>query len=235
MNQLILKARFFAIGAHQAINHRRKYTNDCYSHHLFEVAARVARYGGTPEMIAAAWLHDVVEDTQVTHEQIIGLFGPKVFNLVSWLTDVSKPHDGNRKRRKEIDREHLAAAPDEAQTIKYCDLIDNTKSITVHDPKFAKVYLAERDALLEVMTKGLPELRQLAQGVERLHRTSTNPIHLHIDMMRAPSYFKECIADLGIQYQRWEPQPIADQIKLVDCHNIPKTLPDWMFSEVEVR
>jgi (p)ppGpp synthase/HD superfamily hydrolase len=85
-------------------------------------------------------------------------FGPEVAALVGWLTDVSKPEDGNRAHRKAMDREHSAAAPAEAQTVKLADLISNSKSIVTHDPAFARTYLEEKRLMLEVMTKGDPSL-----------------------------------------------------------------------------
>jgi (p)ppGpp synthase/HD superfamily hydrolase len=106
------------------------------------------------DMVAAAWLHDVVEDTGCTFNDIHMGFGIDIATLVGWLTDVSKPEDGPRWYRKKLDREHTAAAPAEAQTIKLADLISNTKSIMAHDEKFAKVYLEEKRLLLDVMTRG---------------------------------------------------------------------------------
>ena len=82
------------------------------------------------------------------------MFGEKVAELVGWLTDVSRPEQGNRATRKAIDRAHTAMAPADAQTVKLADLISNTRSIMAHDVEFAKVYLAEKRMLLEVMTKG---------------------------------------------------------------------------------
>jgi (p)ppGpp synthase/HD superfamily hydrolase len=105
-------------------------------------------------MVAAAWLHDVVEDTGCTYNDIHMGFGTDIATLVGWLTDVSRPEDGNRAVRKARDREHTAAAPAEAQTIKLADLISNTRSIMAHDPKFAVTYLEEKRALLAVMTRG---------------------------------------------------------------------------------
>jgi hypothetical protein len=81
-------------------------------------------------------------------------FGIDIATLVGWLTDVSKPENGNRTVRKAIDRAHSAEAPAEAQTIKLADLISNSKSIMQYDPGFAKTYLEEKRLLLEVMTKG---------------------------------------------------------------------------------
>jgi (p)ppGpp synthase/HD superfamily hydrolase len=105
-------------------------------------------------MVAAAWLHDVVEDTGCTYTDIHMAFGADIAALVGWLTDVSQPQDGNRAVRKAIDREHTARAPAEAQTIKLADLISNSRSIMTHDPAFAKTYLEEKRLLLAVMTKG---------------------------------------------------------------------------------
>lgn len=156
---VIEKARVFATAAHAAVKHVRKYTGDPYIVHPVEVARIVASVpGSTPDMIAAAYLHDVVEDTGVTIEVILGEFGADIATLVGWLTDVSKPEDGNRAVRKARDREHSAAAPAEAQTVKLADLISNSRSIVAHDPAFAVTYLEEKRLLLAVMNKGDPTL-----------------------------------------------------------------------------
>lgn len=162
---LIEKARAFATAAHAAVGQLRKYTFEPYIVHPAEVAALVATVPGhTPEMIAAAWLHDTVEDTGVTIELIRSEFGAEVAELVGWLTDVSRPDHGNRAARKAVDRAHTAGAPAAAQTIKLADLIANTRSIMEHDEKFAVTYLAEKRMLLEVMTKGDPGLMAQARA-----------------------------------------------------------------------
>ena len=70
-----------------------------------------------------ALLHDTVEDTNVTREQIAEEFGWKIFKLVVELTDVTKPEDGNRATRKAIEAKRLGMASKEAQTIKLADLL----------------------------------------------------------------------------------------------------------------
>src|SRR5688572_2066454 len=94
------RARGFAERAHAAIGQRRKYTGEPYIVHPIAVAELVRSVPHTPEMIAAALLHDVVEDTPVTLAQIEAEFGPVVADLVDWLTDVSRPADGKRQVRK---------------------------------------------------------------------------------------------------------------------------------------
>ncbi len=157
---IVRKAQVYAMAAHAAVGQKRKYTGEPYIVHPAEVASIVASVEGvTFDMIAAAWLHDVVEDTGCTITDIHMAFGADIAALVSWLTDVSKPSDGNRKFRKAMDREHTAQAPAEAQTIKLADLISNSRSIMAHDPEFAKTYLEEKRLLLEVLTKGDSGLR----------------------------------------------------------------------------
>lgn len=151
----------FATMAHG--DQKRKYTGEPYIVHPIAVSEIVKTVPHTDEMVAAALLHDVVEDTPVTIQEIETKFGSKVAELVGWLTDTSRPENGNRKTRKSIDRLHSADAPAEAQTIKLADLIHNTKSIEQHDPGFWKVYKQEKIALLDVLTKGDRSLMHIAQ------------------------------------------------------------------------
>jgi len=128
------------------------------------VAELVRSVPHTQEMLAAAWLHDVVEDTPVDLVDVEIEFGLEIADLVEMLTDVSKPLDGNRAIRKEIDREHLRRASPAAKTVKLADLIDNTRSIARHDPNFARVYLREKASLLEALLEGNKFLWDVAFG-----------------------------------------------------------------------
>lgn len=161
---LVARARAFATAAHAAVRQVRKYTGEPYIVHPAAVAALVAGVPHTPEMLAAAWLHDVVEDTGVDISTIRGEFGTEVADLVVWLTDPSRPEDGNRGVRKAIDLQHSAAAPAAAQTIKLADLIDNTLTIEEHDPDFAHVFRHEKRHLLDFLTLGDSQLMRQARG-----------------------------------------------------------------------
>ncbi len=133
----------------------RKYTGDPYITHPVSVANTLVLFGITDaDTLCAALLHDTVEDTGTSLEDIKLIFGAEVAQLVSELTDISKPSDGNRAKRKAIDREHTARASAKAKTIKLADLIDNTRCIVANDPDFARVYLVEKLALLEVLLEG---------------------------------------------------------------------------------
>ena len=165
--QLIERARVFATAAHAAVRQVRKYTGEPYIVHPTHVASIVAEHGGNAVMIAAAYLHDVVEDTGVEIDVIRREFGDAVADLVAALTDVSRPSDGNRAVRKALDRAHIAAASTEAQTIKCADLISNADSIVQHDVAFAGVYLEEMAATVDVMTRAWADVRGKAMAVIR--------------------------------------------------------------------
>ena len=171
MNDLVERARAFAVKIHTRINHRLKYTLQPYDVHLKAVADLVASVTEDPETIATAWLHDTVEDTPTTFEELGQEFGPSVTQLVMELTDVSKPSDGNRAARKEIDRRHLALASPRAKTVKLADVIVNSLDICKHDERFGRVYIAEMLALLEVLHEGNPTLYGKAvRAVEKCRR-----------------------------------------------------------------
>lgn len=152
------RALAFAKAAHESIDQRRKYSNEPYIVHPIAVAEIVRGVMHTSNMIAAAYLHDTIEDTSTELCDITDEFGYDVAELVYWLTDISKPSDGNRKVRKEIDRQHIAKAPAAAKTIKLADLIDNTLAIRDLDPDFWRVYRHEKLRLLEVLKEGDPTL-----------------------------------------------------------------------------
>lgn len=152
------RALAFAKAAHESVNQKRKYTGQDYIVHPIAVAEIVRSVTHTSDMIAAALLHDTVEDTPTELCDIDDEFGYDIAELVYWLTDVSKPSDGNRKVRKEVDRQHIAKAPVAAKTIKLADLIDNTSSIRELDPDFWRVYRHEKLRLLEVLKEGDPAL-----------------------------------------------------------------------------
>jgi (p)ppGpp synthase/HD superfamily hydrolase len=160
---LIDKAKDLAGKAHEG--QFRKYSKMPYIVHPIEVATILQTVPHTEEMVAAALLHDVVEDTDYTVDDIASLIDPKVAELVEGLTDISKPEDGNRKIRKGIDRQFLSEQSPQVQTIKYADIISNTQDIRANDPNFAKVYLEEMKELLKIMDKGDKALYQRAMEI----------------------------------------------------------------------
>ena len=149
---------------------KRKYLETPYWLHCLEVAELVqAHYRegeySQEDMYCASLLHDLVEDTDITLLNISLEFNDEVATLVEMVTDVSKSSDGNRQKRKRIDREHLSKASPEGKTIKLADLVSNSQSIMALDFKFAKIYMEEKKLLLEVLTEGSTELYRIAKEI----------------------------------------------------------------------
>ena len=147
------RALTFATAAHAAVGQKRKNDGEDYIVHPIRVADIVRTYGGSDDQIAAAYLHDVVEDTQVDIDTIRDMFGDTIAELVSDLTDVSCSYDGNRATRKSIDMEHTLCGSVDAQFVKLADILDNSQDIRQADPSFWKVYQKEMLALLDGMTE----------------------------------------------------------------------------------
>lgn len=162
--ELINYAYEFAKEAHG--NQKRKYTGEPYVTHPVAVAKILMKYANpSVDMVCAALLHDVVEDTEVTYEDLVdskhGFMWP-IANLVMDLTDVAELSDGNRETRVTINRRHTANSHPDAMTIKLADLIHNTESIVEHDPSFAIVYMEEKYKLMQVLTQGNKVLYDMA-------------------------------------------------------------------------
>jgi GTP diphosphokinase / guanosine-3',5'-bis(diphosphate) 3'-diphosphatase len=178
---LAYEAMLFAREVHR--EQQRRYTGCPYFCHLSEVAGIVASCGDLPmhcdsagDMykvgdhaapmprdipITVALLHDCAEDWGITESELTKRFGALVAKAVYLLSDLEI---GNRAARKAASRARLAASPGWIQTIKVADLISNTPSIVMHDPKFAVTYLEEKRLLLDVMTKADPRLVAIARG-----------------------------------------------------------------------
>ncbi len=145
----------FATKAHG--EQKRKYTFEPYIEHPKRVAELVRTVPHTEAMICAAYLHDVVEDTPVTREEIEQRFGAGVAGLVHELTDefMKEDYPGlNRKSRKKKETARQAKMSPEAKTIKLADVIDNTRDIIRNDKGFARKYVPEMEALVEALQGG---------------------------------------------------------------------------------
>lgn len=115
-------AREFAIKAHGS----QRYGDRPYAFHLDAVASILEPYGATAQIIG--YLHDTIEDTTATREQIEAEFGPFVATCVSILTDEPGP---DRKARKVLTYAKMAAAAPEyalALTAKAADRLANIRA-----------------------------------------------------------------------------------------------------------
>lgn len=156
--QMISRAEAFATAAHEAVNQKRKFTDEPYIVHPRAVASVVQRLQvHSWEQIVLAWLHDTVEDTGVTRETIRIIFGSEIADGIYYLTNVERSA-GNRRERHRLNVQRLRLAPANVQTVKVADIFDNTKDIAALAPDFAPVFLAEKDDVMEALRNADPAL-----------------------------------------------------------------------------
>nr|WP_246700538.1 HD domain-containing protein [Variibacter gotjawalensis] len=143
-------------------------TNRPYSDHLAEVASIVASAGLRDEAVAAAWLHDVIALCGVDASTLGELFGSDVALLATEVTD-SPLDSGPRRFRKETDRERMAVASGEAQTIKAAEMISEIQAVVVHNPQgLADVYARECRDMIGVLF--FADHRVLATAIDAVER-----------------------------------------------------------------
>lgn len=153
-------ARIFAIAAHGAHGAVRAGSNLPYASHCAEVVSLLACVSENPDLLAAAWLHDVIEDTSVTRDLVCHVFGNATAQF-TWTVTCENPGFARRDRIA-LFRAKLAAASDEEQTLKVCDIISNARRARTNKPAFAPRYLLEKKADLQVLTRANAMLLSVA-------------------------------------------------------------------------
>ncbi len=154
MSELVQAAKLFANSGHHRIEMHRNPAWQSPEVHLKSVAQLISSVSQDETMIAAAWLHDIVEDTRVTIGDIERQFGAAVAKIVGELTPVSLPGHGTRAARFAVDRQHFASASAAAKTVKIADLIDTCRDLHKSDPASLGSYAAEARELAQVLEGG---------------------------------------------------------------------------------
>lgn len=131
-------ARFLTALEFAAHKHRAQQRKSCekipYINHPITVARILAESGGVQEddVLIAAVLHDTIEDTDTTADEVTALFGPAVGSLVLEVTDdKSLP----KARRKELQIEHGPSLSPGAALIKLADKIANVSDLCRSPPE----------------------------------------------------------------------------------------------------
>lgn len=155
---MIRSAETFARAAH-AGQFRKGAARLPYDTHLAEVADFVTRHGGDPAAIAAAWLHDTVEDTAVTDAELEAKFGAEVTALVRELTDDKTLPKAERKRLQVLNapKKSLRAA-----LIKLGDKTSNIRSLSLNPPDWPEARKAAYVAWAAEVVAALPPLPEAA-------------------------------------------------------------------------
>jgi guanosine-3',5'-bis(diphosphate) 3'-pyrophosphohydrolase len=129
---LLLKALAFA--AHKHRDQRRKDAGASpYINHPIALADVLVNEGGVHdvEVVCAALLHDTVEDTATTHEELVNAFGARIARIVAEVTDDKRLPKAERKR---LQIEHAPHISGEAKLVKLADKICNLRDVAERPP-----------------------------------------------------------------------------------------------------
>lgn len=147
---LIIRESFqFAAEEHGLTGEVRDYTGKPFIVHPVAVAQYVSAVIDDPEVIGAALMHDLVENTRVTLGQIRARFSSRMSLMVDGVTNRTQRGDGTRAERQAIERAHIAQQDEYTKSIKLADVLDNVPPMTLNNPSFAPIYVAEKRALWE--------------------------------------------------------------------------------------
>ncbi len=139
----VAKAVAFATGYH---GDQRRPTGAPYLEHLLETLEVLVRGAGVtdPDVLCAAVLHDVVEDTPCTVADVRRAFGDRAANLVEWVT-IPESRDGatDKKAAKEAYLTALRDAPDDAILVKLADRASNVQTLRNLSPRKQREYYAQ--------------------------------------------------------------------------------------------
>ncbi len=134
-------------------------TGDPYERHLLEAVEVLVEGAGVTErdLLVAALLHDVVEDTACTLDQVRDRFGPHVAELVDWVTRADPPDGGDRAEARLGYLRRLASAPREAVLVKLADRLSNVQRLDRHPrPEKRRAYYRETVDWILPLAAGVP-------------------------------------------------------------------------------
>jgi len=151
--RLVSDAAEFAAHRHTGMA-RKGRGDEPYINHLAEVANLLAAAtdGGDAELVAAGWLHDTVEDTGTTREELAQKFGERVAALVVEVTDDMKLSQPERRQKQIEDAPHKSPG---AKLIKIADKVSNIRArMAPHPSEEQRVELAAYMSWAEKVVAG---------------------------------------------------------------------------------
>lgn len=124
-----------------------------YIAHPERVAGHVRRVKGNSKNIdnieAAAWLHDTLEDTETSYDEIADTYGDNVANMVQELT--SDKDEISRVGKTEYLKQKLKGMTNYALIVKLADRLDNVSDLVTADPQWAQKYAQQTQDILEYL------------------------------------------------------------------------------------
>lgn len=179
----IREAYQFASAAHGAKGQVRKYTGLPYISHAVNVAMLLNSVSqdkmGNVTLVSSGLLHDVLEDTALTTDDLKHFFSQLTVELVESVSNPSvKFPDLPRYERKKMDREALIGKGYGTHTLKLADVIDNSLTVVDFDPLYAQTSVAEARLLIDVLSDGDSRLLSIANEINEDNFARLNSMRL---------------------------------------------------------
>ena len=131
MENHVKKARELAFLAH----HGQKYGNRSYTTHLIDVVSLANKYNLCEITLTVAWLHDIIEDTEITETFLRRIFGSEISSIVNKLT--------RKNNQNNVDYFNSIRLSSIASEVKYLDRIANLKNLKASQTKLIEKYKSE--------------------------------------------------------------------------------------------
>lgn len=164
--EIINAAKSFATEKH--LGQTRKFNGDAYINHPAAVAKLVKNFGGNADMIAAAWLHDTLEDTNTSIEELKEKFGDKITSLVQELTS---PHGLDKSTKAEYLAKKMSVMSSDALTIKLADRLNNVSDFKTAPQDFVRRYGPETTFMLNYLEdSGRPFISQQEKLIAEIRK-----------------------------------------------------------------
>lgn len=189
----INKAVLVAKTAHNAVGQVRKFTGEPYWTHPEKVAWKVSQSTSDEDIICAAWLHDVVEDTQISENFIGQQFGPQVQRLVHELTE-QKPHDTSSKNAIH-DIARLAAVSPDGKLLKLSDIWANISDLSDESGEgFVRAWLPTKIATALAFKRKTNEFNHL---VDEIISLASDKVSAHYPELTFGGLYAEGVSRLN--------------------------------------
>jgi (p)ppGpp synthase/HD superfamily hydrolase len=182
---LVRRAYAFAEAAHRG---QRRKDGHAFIAHPVRVARLLASRGYDDEVLAAALLHDVVEDTPVTLAVVRAQFGPRVADLVAWVTENPALPTGERKRAY---RDRLRRSPQAARAICAADKLCNLADLSEAARNDSDEVLAQFDGGLEAQVKHHSAALSMLEETGS-DRSLRDAMRIELGALRAQAHRRAC-------------------------------------------
>ncbi|QXO10273.1 hypothetical protein pEaSNUABM37_00314 [Erwinia phage pEa_SNUABM_37] len=194
MSELVERAQLIAMIAHDAVGQKRKFTGESYWYHPRAVAELIAKHTTDENLIAAAWVHDVPEDTGVGEGHIAAQLGLPVFNLVLDVTKQAPYGEGDSRNTLHEIKRQISMRTD-SQLLKLCDIQCNIADMNpACGMEFIIEWLPKKLAVVLGIKMNTPVYSVICDETVQLARTL---VKRHFPMLHSGRLYAESTHLLG--------------------------------------